>query len=367
MLFRKPKSPIRTSFRQNVTMFWDWYAQRADRFLETIDAGRCEDLTPEITAAVDEYLPCLAWEFGPAAAGQTGRSFTLSPEGNPHRRFLSEHCVAQAPKLPGWTFYASRQPSPSFSANDVFQMHGEEIRSGEIWVTAHPQQDHQLINLSAWHPSFERLPEKSAYQIVFILLDDALGEDTVEHQIGDVHIRNNKLAGSLPIHELREEVEKINRNWEQPAPINCYRSYQLPEPSDEFPRADTIAGSTRHHRLINEFLLNEGKLDEDPFVGTGAVLAYVSIPTSALPRGDEARGRGELEDAVIASLERRGQGELIGGAIGVIYSYIDLLIYDHLEHAIPSLQEALQSLDLPEGATSLHPFFNANGKPLRRW
>src|SRR5207244_511534 len=132
-LFRK-KTATRAemTFKRRVELFWEWYAQVAARFYETIEAGHCPSLAGEVSDKVDELLPGFAWVFGPGANGK-GHSFTLSGEGNLHRQLLTLYWQAQAPTLPGWTFYAARQPG-SIEGRRM-EIGGQKFDPLEFWLT----------------------------------------------------------------------------------------------------------------------------------------------------------------------------------------------------------------------------------------
>ena len=110
MVFKFLKKRPQLTFKNRVTEFWEWYSGVAERFFETIEDGRCADLTDEVAAFMNKTLPGMAWVFGPGEKG--GHSFTVSGEGNLAKQFLAEYWHSRAPDIPTWTFYASRQPSP---------------------------------------------------------------------------------------------------------------------------------------------------------------------------------------------------------------------------------------------------------------
>lgn len=363
MLFRrKTKTPFQLAYNQRVAAFWNWYKEQAERFYTTIEAGKCAELAKEVSQNTNHFLPGFAWVFGPGPKGQGGHSFTLSPEGNAHQRLLTEYWLALAPQLPGWTFYASRQASPNFGPQVAIEIKGRSFKAGEIWVTPHPQADTQLINLTAWHPAFAEIPHEAAYQLLFIMLDEALGEDAVEHHIGEIHLRDNKLAKSFPVHELNEEVERIRAHWDNPKPMGNYTVYRLPEPDNSFVRSDTIIGQTRHPKLIQDYLREAGRLKEDPFDGKGARFVFLAFDSASLPEGDEAIRRGEIEDALDNALKPQGLGEVLGGAIGHNQTYVDLLLYDPNDPTLEAIQETIAPFALRQ--PGLHAFFKCNGKPI---
>ncbi|MEO0795768.1 MAG: hypothetical protein AAFX93_11420 [Verrucomicrobiota bacterium] len=366
MFFRKKSKsqhPEILGFDQRVEQFWLWYAENAGRFYDVIEDGRCEDLTDEVANQVQELLPGMAWVFGPGSEEKGGHSFTLSPEGNAHKRLLTEYWVQQAPDLEHWTFYSSRQPSVSFSGSWAIQIHEKEIVASEIWVSLSPRQSDQHVDLVAWHPAFAELPEGAAYQILFIMLDEVLGEDGVEKQLGSIDIGNDKLAEAIPLNELRSELEELSKNWEKPADGRLWSSYQLPEPDDSFPRSDTIAGSSCHMRLINEFLNSEGQTSEDPIGKLGATFAFISFPSSHLPNGEQVIIRGQMEDKIIESFEASGQALHLGGAIGRSRTYIDLLLFDRGRESLSQIREIMKPYQLPKDS-AVYPFFGNTGKAI---
>ena len=70
--FRKtpPAVTEEITFKQRVEAFWTWYTSVADRFYQTIEAGKCGDLSNEVNENVDKHLTHFAWVFGPGADGQ---------------------------------------------------------------------------------------------------------------------------------------------------------------------------------------------------------------------------------------------------------------------------------------------------------
>src|SRR5262245_11821628 len=121
------------TLKTRVHEFWKWYAKNAARFFSVIEGKGCPDLQAEVSAEVDRWLPGMAWVFGPGANG-VGHSFTLSGEGVLPRQFVAEYWLSQAPKLEGWTFYASRQPSSDVRSFSLHFGGGLAFEPKELWV-----------------------------------------------------------------------------------------------------------------------------------------------------------------------------------------------------------------------------------------
>lgn len=318
------------TFKERVDRFWDWLPQVAGRFFETIESGRCEDLLPEVSEMMDETLPGLAWVFGPGENG--GHSFTVSGEGVVAKQLLAEYWRSRAPEVPHWTFYASRQPSPPEKLKDFAIGVGdhERIDFETVLTRTSVDEEAQAIHLSAWHPAFERLPEEHHPQVLFLLLDEALGEFGTEMWLGEIQVEPIAPGNDTrPLVELPAFVRQVSDyyQWEKLPPLRSYSLFEVSEQSN-CRRGDTVVGTTCIPDLVFEFLENDGELSEDPLEGTGAEFAYVAIDGSVFPEGEQTDVRANIEDALTDALEREGSGRTLGGAFGIDESYIDLILFD---------------------------------------
>src|SRR5580765_6032365 len=157
-LFKRKSSSIEElTYKARVERFWDWYRGVAPRFYETIQAGKCPTLAPEVSAEVDKMLPGFAWVFGPGAGGR-GHSFTLSGEGNLHRQLLAIFWRSLAPELDGWTFYPARQPGSI--EGKIIEMGDRRFDPIEFWLTTHVNQDRKNVDITVWHPLFATMAEQ---------------------------------------------------------------------------------------------------------------------------------------------------------------------------------------------------------------
>ncbi len=324
---RKKTQP---TFKQRVASFWKWYAANADHFLQTINGDRCADLMPEVSEFMDVTLPKLCWAFGPGEEG--GHSFTLTGEGDRLRQLLTDYWLQQAPTIKGWTFYASRQPSSAEALKNMSISLGEDaqVDCESLLVKTDVDADKQLIHIVAWHTRFAELPEEHRGKILFLLLDEALGEFGVEKWIGGIEIKPI-VPGEFvrPLVSLPDFIEKMNayHQWEKLEPLDTYSTYQLDE-QFHHRRGDVFVGTTCIPNVIGELIEHEGRLPSDPLAQLGAELAYFTFDSAAFPEGAEVKARGEVEDALDEALQTQASGRVLGGAFGTEHAYIDLLLFD---------------------------------------
>lgn len=350
---RTPPPPAESTFKTRVTDFWKWYAGTAERLYQTIEDRRCGDLTAETSARVSEMVPGLAWVYGPGE-NRKGHSLTLSGEGNPHRQWLAEYWRTQAPELKGWTFYSSRQPSPD-PGSGIIRISELEFDPKAFWLTPSINEAREVIDLVVWHPLFPQLDDNTRWTILFLFLDEALGEIGTQNWIGEITMNDSRLADAVPLAELRAFTESVQAKygWRKGGPRELWTSYQCEKDRLDEPRGDVFVGTSNLMALINEHSAADGKL-ADPLAGTGADYIYVQFDARFLPRGQEVDKRGEIEDALIAALNPPASGWHLGGAMGRRFAYIDLLIFDGVQ-SITLVRETLRRLRLPQG-TSINYF-----------
>lgn len=340
-----------STFKDRVTSFWEWYATVADRFYETIEQDKSDDLVSEVGQFMAETLPEFTWVFGKGK--NEGHSFTLSGDGVRLKQLLAEYWQRRAPEIARWTFHSSRQPSPPEQLKNVAIQIGEEeqVDTETFMLCTSVDEEGEVVDVVAWHPALELVPQEHHSQILFLLLDEALGEFGVETWLGQISIEPIAQGEeSRPLTELPEFISQVAEyyHWEKLSPLESYSMYELPEQSDSR-RGDTISGTTQIPYIIFDFLENDGALEEDPLEGTGAQLAYLAIDGSVFPEGRQIDVRYDIEDKLSEALEQAQSGRTVGGAFGMQEAYIDLLLYD-AENSIRIVEETLDRLQLSDRA-----------------
>lgn len=338
------------SFKQGVTAFWNWFPTVAERFYETIERGACGELTDETVDFMSQHLPGMAWSFGPGE--DDGHSFTVSGEGFLPKQLLAQVWHSSKVEVDGWTFYASRQPSPEERLNDLAITIGEDQRidMDSLLVQTNVDEENEKIDLIAWHSAYEHLPEADRVQILFLLLDEALGEFGTQSWIGTIEV--NPLTEDQPhtrsLDQLPKYVESVGayHEWEKLPPTETYSLYEMPG-NLEGPRGDTAVGNTCIMDVIGAYVGGKGKLEDDPLADTRAQLAYIQIDGRHFPDGEQADVRGNIEDVINEALESHGAGQVLGGAFGLQSSYIDLLLLDG-DNSLAIVREQLSQLQMPD-------------------
>ncbi len=129
-------------------------------------------------------------------------------------------------------------------------------------------------------------------------------------------------------------------------PLESYSVYEIDEQQEGVPRGDVMVGTTCIPQVLFEYMENSGTLPENPLVGTGAELIYVSIEHEQLTE-DQSDFRMRIEDALQEALMKASSGRVVGGATGTDRLYIDLILFDG-KASRQIIEQTLQSLQLEQ-------------------
>ena len=334
------------TFKKKVQGFWKWFEKNADYLFKAVKNGNSVELTDETIRQVDQLMPGLAWCYGPGKMPDT-YSFTLSPEANRSFQFLTRFWLEQAPKIPNWEFHCARQPSPDPSGHSI-SIGGREFSIAEMWLKPEVDQETKMINISVWHPHFNIMEDNARFQILFLWLDEVLGETGTEQWVGQVDFSTEEFEEAIPLLELDSFItEMIEENdWRKPPPEECYSLYEIEPGKGVFRRADVKVGNTCHMQLISEYYNNSGDMP-DFLSGSHAEFVFISFSSDFLPEGKEIETRNSIEEAIDKILRENSTGRSIGSAFGFEKNYLDFILFDG-DESLETLLNAMHSAGLPE-------------------
>lgn len=122
-----------------------------------------------------------------------------------------------------------------------------------------------------------------------------------------------------------QEPESVPENPEKR--LEYYQSYRRnpAAPQDWLLRQDVVAGSTSCCELVRAYDQNDDSImDEEQ--ADGVICGFLFYTADALPKNQWVSFRGQLEAELARQSE--GVGQVLGGAVGFQYSYIDCIAYD---------------------------------------
>jgi hypothetical protein len=194
-----------------IDAFWVWWAGASTGFTAAFDGGDTPDdamirAMSDHVAAIDEGLD---WEFG---KGRKSRHhLCLSAKGDPVLRVVAERWRKRAPPADAaWEFYSARQQARGASGDLSLQIAGVTVSLGALTFAVEENDASERVDVRGHHPAFASIDDDELrIQILFIGLDNLLGEDGVERWIGGVEESREPVPGAISWHDLGERVEAL--------------------------------------------------------------------------------------------------------------------------------------------------------------
>lgn len=319
-------------FTVRVTEFWQVFMEAEQDLRQMLDKKESSEV---VTALVSRLLR-IAIADCYFEIGFNGEKYelTLTPEGQKHCLFKLRYWLKQAPEelKEHWNFYAGRQAVPN-PEGFAMQMNGAEVAMTEVICWPELLED-QHIGLTLYADAWQALlaeNENSAYGMAAILIDQCIGEASAIVHIDWLEIVAEKPEEEgLPLTELRDFLREVDdeQDDDEIDPCRYFTAYEL-EPADleaEWElREDVFVGNTACPEVINSYyqgddaIMNEHQAD-------GVIYGFLFYDNQSVDSSEMVPFRGDIEDEIAEKAQ--DFGEIIGGATGLAYSYIDCICYD---------------------------------------
>jgi len=315
------------NFVNNVNAFWNWFQHNHNRLSEFMWHKDTNNILAEISPELDKVFNGIPFQVG----GKYGEiNLMLSPEGDMNRLLLARYWKEQAPQIQGWAFFHLKQPSESLEFG-IRMNNGVDINLDDFDILATPNVQSRRIDIEIFCKKLLKLDRESQFNIAFLMIDECLGEGYTETTIGNIDIARKDKKGMIPLKTILSMVTKTfkENGWELfESPDKVYSGYQLqPNQSDNKKRDDILFGSTSYINIINDYF-NGNSRNYDYVRSVGAEYMFIKYNHEHIQFEEKVVFRGEIEDTLEPLLQEHKLGYLIGGATGIAYSYIDVIIFD---------------------------------------
>lgn len=192
--------------RQAIDRFWLWFVQSKNRLEKLHRTDQLELVAEEVNPKLDGIDPRLGWEIGPGA--QKSYVLVISSEGHMELDEVVQMMLKSAPSLPDWEFRDSR---PAKEKTDFVQIPGQEQRfNTSQWVFI-PSESSVTgrLDLTICDDDLAKAVREVRQAVIFIYLQQALGEHTALNVIGKVEVEPAQAEHgrrAFPIAEISDYV-----------------------------------------------------------------------------------------------------------------------------------------------------------------
>lgn len=187
--------------------FWDWFAENEDALFRFEEDQ--QGVFARLGAALRKVHPELTFEFGPVEdwpGKGPRRDFVISADGIQSAFPAVKALHAAAPDLPRWRVVEFR-PRRGTIMTVVYGGHAFEPDA--LRFTVEP--DHGKAGVTAYVPGLAEETRSELVPLVFLMLDQVLGEFDVETKVGfiDLKAAEDVPAEAVPTSELAEAFDRL--------------------------------------------------------------------------------------------------------------------------------------------------------------
>ena len=123
---------------------------------------------------------------------------------------IVERILARGPRpCAHWEYYPARQASPEHDKRSTIQLTGREAVDVATFMYGIEPSSWATLHLSVHHPAMEAWETNEQMQLVYLALDDLLGEDEVETWIGHVEYCDTPPESPVDAAGLRARVDEL--------------------------------------------------------------------------------------------------------------------------------------------------------------
>ena len=158
--------------------FWIWFVKNQEMLLN-FQKNQSRAFR-KLKAAISKVHPDLTFEFGFEDGDQM--EFVISADGLKDAFPAVESLYSKAPQLPDWKFTKFRPRREPMA----IEFEGVKLSPDDLRVSIGIRDSR--ADLVVYVGSFERFSEEHLVQMVFLMLDQAVGEYDVENKIGQIDV-----------------------------------------------------------------------------------------------------------------------------------------------------------------------------------
>lgn len=318
------------TFKYRVNEFWREFSNQEGEIRRLIDEQTdLQMLVSRMKSLVDLAFNDANFEIG----RKEKYELTLTPEGDRSKLFLIEYWRRCAPNelASNWNFYSSKQAIGK--GRDIeLKIYGMDIGKDDYLICPKVDEDRHKVDLEVFSPKLMNIDEDKRYSVVFISLDQYIGELYVMEHIGKVDFVDDLSSDGITMGDLKERIDSLieEMRWGRcEDPCQCFTSYKMkPNLTSRWDfREDVLVGTTSCIQVLNDYYFNSSDHFDSAFEN-GAIYGFIFYDNTTVPRNEVVTLRADIEDDLSVRLSNRTDADVIGGATGLHYSYIDFIVYD---------------------------------------
>ena len=331
------------SIKKNIVTFWKRFLQLDKAVKSALVLEDKETLSSLLGELNEACLSCCGCYLKVEKADDEFFECTFLSGRDKTAQYICEAMKHFAPSKvkDSWIINEGLQPLSEDGFHYEFEVRDLRFGINDIEVMMEVATTQQMVSLKAYCPAYQWQEEAEKKTMFDLYLESMIGNVYYEAYIQEIEFKDEKTEGEwFPLADLYEHlsdvIERLNWNTYQRA-SDIYTAYKINEEGIKAEKGqDKVMITTSYPALFVEmchqerFILNAANHLGSEY----GELCY---------ENQDARMNHELKQQINNLLKEYGLGKVIGGAMGLKYSYIELIVFDHHEflYALSKMNEIL--------------------------
>lgn len=344
------------NFKNNVEQFWKAFANEESNIRALIEN---REESQKLVSKIETLLTiCFHTPYFQLGYNSKIEKFELilTPEGDRMKLPQLFYWYTRAPHhlFEHWRFHYVK-PAALIDEEFSLKMYDTFLDEKEIKFYVTPDGERQKFDIQMYSKNLSGLEEDKRYNMLFIFLDNLIGELFTMQNIGYLDFLEEDKPGKgeeVTSHKLKEFMETTmeKENWQAVKnPLKVYTGYTM-DPSDgeaSTYRDDVFTGYSSLLPLINNYYdeKNDSVLEAKK---DGVEYGFLFFDNTEIARDEVVNFRAEIEDRLKEEIESKDIAQLLGGATGFFNSYIDLVVFDW-DNFLPIARELFEEFKVRGG------------------
>lgn len=321
-------------FRKRVALFWERFLKEEKQLRNLLDQERKTDATAILKSLVKQHIGNY-----PVSLDKKDHRYIceFSPQGDTLVYLYLHYTIANAPQIlhKQWDFHDAMSKFEIRKSLCINAIQADDVR-------IYPQVSHQRLNLDIACDTWKQAKRSEKQEAIRVFLDVYIGEFERMFLIGDIKFLKRVREGGMTLTEFARFSEDLVSEKSRTYLHQIYSHYViLPRYDIHYLRSDVYSGVSSQMGIIHDFLhQKEERIRKAKEYGI--IVGFLFYEHAHIEQEKRLLVRENLEEAISNITVKAGIAENIGAANGLMYTYLDYVIYDwdaFMEKAMPLLED----------------------------
>lgn len=337
------------TIKKSVESFWKVFLserKNLEKAIDTNDEKELNEIKRLLQAHLDEAAGC---DFLIESNSPGFYELSFNPSSDKNAQYICALLKKLAPESIDDTWFVNSylMPLSEKAYNTVIKIEDKDYTSDDFYVAYTIDNQTKTFDITLFFEGFAHIDENKRNAIANQMLELFIGELEIEARINHVDLSFSEPTGTniVTLTNFYEVICDVvfDREWtEYHEPTNIYMAYKVNEELTSLEVRKDMKMVVTTHPLLFEELQNGVYEQFYEIFDKGGEYGFIYFEP-VMKKEEVALFRQKLDKQINELLYPIGIAKTIGGAIGLKYAYIDLVVFDPdaIDKAIEKINSAL--------------------------